>query len=419
MTAKVRTGVLNVFLLGRRVGRIDYASHHNEMRFAYDADYLAQPDAAPLSHSLPLQAESFDSEATTNFFENLLPPDVVRRKLGPILHLSRHNVFGFLEALGGDCAGAISLLSSDAAVADGEERVRRLTDDEATEILKSLKKRPLYVNGVEGYRISGAGAQSKLIARLEDGHVALPLFGTPSTHIIKPPAEDYPDTVYNESFAMRLAEALGLKTAKSGLLRLKGGDYYWTERFDREVVDGRICRLHQEDFCQVCGISGEFKYESEGGPSFADCQAAMQEMKMTLADRVAFIDRMIFNYLIGNGDAHGKNSAILYRGRDGRALAPLYDVLCTAVYENLSRTNAMAIGGAKTFDDVSRSSFAALAEEAGMRPALVLGRLDAMSRRIVAAAQAVAEELSASFSSLVYADVISVIAHQVQTVAVG
>ncbi len=100
-----------------------------------------------------------------------------------------------------------------------------------------------------------------------------------------------------------------MKTAKSGLLRLKGEDYYWTERFDREVVDGRIRRLHQEDFCQVCGISGEFKYESEGGPSFADCMKAMQEMRMSLADRVAFIDRMIFNYLIGNGDAHAKNSA--------------------------------------------------------------------------------------------------------------
>ncbi len=51
-------------------------------------------------------------------------------------------------------------------------------------------------------KIGETVAQSKLIARLKDGHVALPLFGTPSTHIIKPPAEDYPDTVYNEAFAM-------------------------------------------------------------------------------------------------------------------------------------------------------------------------------------------------------------------------
>ena len=78
---QVRKGTLDVYLLGRLVGRIDYTSHHNEMRFAYDAGYLLRSDAAPLSFSLPLQAEPFDSGRTTVFFENLLPPDQVRRKL--------------------------------------------------------------------------------------------------------------------------------------------------------------------------------------------------------------------------------------------------------------------------------------------------------------------------------------------------
>ena len=34
----------------------------------------------------------------------------------------------------------------------------------------------------------------------------------------------------------------------------------------------------------------------------------MREMKLSLADRFAFVDRMIYNWLIGNADAHGKNS---------------------------------------------------------------------------------------------------------------
>ena len=96
-----RKGSLIVRLLGRTVGRLDYSSHHNEMRFSYAPEYLAGSMSMPLSRSLPLRSEPFDTETTTVFFENLLPPDQVRRRLGPILHVSRHNIFGFLEALGG------------------------------------------------------------------------------------------------------------------------------------------------------------------------------------------------------------------------------------------------------------------------------------------------------------------------------
>ena len=412
---QIRTGSLDVYLLGRKVGCIDYSSHRNDMRFTYDAEYLASEDALPLSYALPLRSEPFDSERTTIFFENLLPPDQVRRKLGPILHLSRHNVFGFLEALGGDCAGAISLWPHGETPLSGKERVKRLDEDDAAEILGSLKKRPLYVNGIDGYRISGSGAQNKLIARIVNGHIELPLFGAPSTHIIKPAIQDYEDSVYNEYFSMRLAERLGLATAKCGLMRVKGRICYWTERFDREIVDGHVRRLHQEDFCQICGISGELKYESEGGPSFAQCMAVMKEMKISLADRLSFIDRMIFNYLIGNADAHGKNSSILYRGKGQRRLAPIYDVMSTAIYGNLSRVNAMSIGGARKFADVKRERFGTMAQEAGMRPQLAIDRLNRLVARIGSVAHTLSGELAAEWPSDVYAKIESVIAGQVES----
>ena len=412
---QIRTGSLDVYLLGRKVGCIDYSSHRNDMRFTYDAEYLASEDALPLSYALPLRSEPFDSERTTIFFENLLPPDQVRRKLGPILHLSRHNVFGFLEALGGDCAGAISLWPHGETPLSGKERVKRLDEDDAAEILGSLKKRPLYVNGIDGYRISGSGAQNKLIARIVNGHIELPLFGAPSTHIIKPAIQDYEDSVYNEYFSMRLAERLGLATAKCGLMRVKGRICYWTERFDREVVNGQVRRLHQEDFCQICGISGELKYESEGGPSFAQCMAVMKEMKISLADRLSFIDRMIFNYLIGNADAHGKNSSILYRGKGQRRLAPIYDVMSTAIYGNHSRVNAMSIGGTRKFADVKRERFGTMAQEAGMRPQLAIDRLDRLVARIGSVAHTLSGELAAEWPSDVYAKIESVIAGQIES----
>ncbi len=132
----IRTGRLDVYLLGRLAGRLDYASRGNEMSFAYDPAYASDPSAPPLSFSLPVRAEPYGTERTTGFFANLLPPDVVRRKLGPILHLSRHNVFGFLEALGADCAGAVSLRRPDEpALGDPEERLLELDEAEAAAIL--------------------------------------------------------------------------------------------------------------------------------------------------------------------------------------------------------------------------------------------------------------------------------------------
>ncbi len=218
---------------------------------------------------------------------------------------------------------------------------------------------------------------------------------------------------------MRLAGRVGLVVAKSGLMRLKGETYYWTERFDREYADGKIRRLHQEDFCQITGTSGELKYESEGGPSFRDCMTAMAEMNLALVDRFAFIDRMIFNFLIGNADAHGKNSAVLYRGAHGKVLAPVYDVMCTRIYTNLSRVNAMSIGGATTLDAVTRENFARMAEEVGMRPQLVLGRLDAMAARILPAARQLASEMNATWQSSVYAKIVEVIENQLHLIKLG
>ena len=412
----VRTGRLDVYLLDRLAGSLDYVSKRNEMHFRYDPDYVADRDAVPLSHSLPLGSEPFDTDRTTVFFENLLPPDGVRRKLGPVLHLSRHNIFGFLQALGGDCAGAISLWPEGHAPNETAGRLVLLNEEEAHDVLAELKKRPLYVNGIDGYRISGAGAQSKLIARLVGGRIALPLYGIPSTHIVKPPMEDYPDSVFNECFSMRLAKRLGIPAANCGIIRLKGDAFYWTERYDRDSSGNTVRRLHQEDFCQVLGISGERKYESEGGPSFAGCMGAMAEMGLPLSDRLAFIDRVAFNFLIGNADAHGKNSSVLYRGKNGRRLAPIYDAMSTAVYANLSRENAMSIGRARLFDEVHRSSFSEMAAEIGMRPALVLARLDGIAKKIVSCARDVTKELSADWPSAVYGKIVDVINRHIAAV---
>ena len=100
---------LNVFAFDRFVGTLSYDDHVNAFEFKYDSAYLSDPNARELSQSLPLGDQPFDAFKSKVFFENLLPPEVVRRRLEKIIHISYENVFGYLKALGGDCAGAVSL----------------------------------------------------------------------------------------------------------------------------------------------------------------------------------------------------------------------------------------------------------------------------------------------------------------------
>ncbi len=402
-------GTLNVFLLNRFVGRFSHESVGDEYAFQYDPGYLSDPAEGSLSFSLPLQSDAFDSERTYGYFANLLPPAYVRKKLERCIHMSAGNVFGFLRALGGDCAGAVALYREGGRPNPLEKEILRPLDEaEAVEILGSLRRRPLYADGETGYRYSGAGAQDKLIARVVEGRVVLPLYGTPSTHIVKPVALDFPYSVENEHFCQRLADRIGLGASGSSILVLKGDRYFASERYDREVVHGRVSRLHQEDFCQMLSVDPERKYEGQGGPSAVNCMETLRDMRASPRDQLAFVDALVYNFLIGNADAHGKNYSVLYHhGRP--SLAPLYDEVSTAVYPQLSSEMAMKIGGEAHFDAIVRDSFRKMAEEFGVSPRLVLSRIDAMTKRIEPEAGRLAEELASEYPSPVYDKIVEVI----------
>ena len=331
---------LNVFVSDRFVGILYHDDSINAFEFRYDSDYLSDPNARELSQSLPLGDQPFDAFKSKVFFENLLPPEVVRRRLEKIIHISYENVFGYLKALGGDCAGAVSLYEDGVVPSSDPERLKVLSEDEADELLKILPQRPLLIDKIEGYRISGAGAQDKLIARWDGKAIALPLYGTASTHIIKPAMTRFPETVANECFCQRLAAKVGLSAAESGILEVKGSSYYWTKRFDRIASAESVRRIHQEDFCQMMGYPAEEKYEFEGGPSLVRCLRFLRASRVGAAGMLRFLDYILFGYLIGNADAHGKNYAILYNGPRVE-LAPQYDLMSTVAYPELGDRPAM------------------------------------------------------------------------------
>lgn len=386
---------LKVFVNGVQTGLLDWDSSLDVFSFSYIPDYLGRAGAIPISRSMPLKDEAFDAFTSRTFFENLLPPESVRRKLEKILHHDWRNTFAFLKELGGDCAGAISLCPENVEPGNGEDRIRELSEDEADEILRALSERPLLQGLVEGYRISVAGAQDKLVARLREGRLALPLYGAASTHIVKPEMAICRGSVANECFCQRLASRLGMAAAKASILGVKSQSYYVSERYDRETDGETVRRLLQEDFCQAMGVPSEEKYESDGGPSAAQCFRFLRDAGFGFANLAAFVDALVFNFIVGNADAHAKNFSIIYRNGEA-SLAPLYDTLSTVVYPSLTSRMAMSIGGAWEFDDVTAESFDAFALKCDINPRFVRDRIAKFADGLALALDDTAVEISDS-----------------------
>ncbi|MBQ6341033.1 MAG: type II toxin-antitoxin system HipA family toxin [Kiritimatiellae bacterium] len=370
---------LEVYLNGRKAGRL--VDDNGKMSFAYIREYLETDGREPISFSIPLRAEAFAHDEIEAFLSNLLPDDIIRTRIADILQIPRENTFALLKAIGGDCAGAVSFLSEGTSPETSDKgEYRELSDKEAGRILDNLQKRPLDV-GEEGFRISGAGAQDKLIACMKDGQVLLPLNGTPSTHIIKPAMPDYPDSVENEWFAMRLACACRLSVAACDIAVIDGKRCYVCERYDRESIDGKVRRLHQEDFCQMLKVDPKRKYESVGGPGLKESFALLRALQLPASDTVEFLNRILFNFIVGNGDAHAKNFSVLYRDGVPR-LSPAYDVMSTAIYPEVGKRMAMKVDGEYAFKWITRSKFLRMADKLRIHPHIVNSAMDKMIRRV-------------------------------------
>jgi serine/threonine-protein kinase HipA len=132
------------------------------------------------------------------------------------------------------------------------------------------------------------------------------------------------------------------------------------------------------------------KYQKEGGPSLKQCFSLLREVSSTpVVDLARLLNAVIFNYLVGNNDAHGKNFSLLYHGIGTNKmeirLAPLYDVVSTMYYPGLSGHMAMKIGLAYSSGKVTPKHFEQLAEEAGLAKPLVRERVPELAEKVTAA----------------------------------
>lgn len=336
------TNQLTVYLNSIKAGMLERDGRR--LTFSYSTDYLNLPGASPISRLLPLAPTVYGDEATRAFFSNLLPEGAVLTQVARQVGISQENVFGLLEAIGGDCAGAISVSASD-NLPESTGSYRPITEQELSDELDKLPSHP-FLAGEEGVRLSLAGAQNKLPVFFDGSNYYIPEGAKPSSHILKTAIEQLDNTVINETFCMTLATQVGLPVPVAQVVSIGDKQVFMVERYDRkQPASGEIVRLHQEDFCQALGIPPELKYEKEGGPGFSDCFRLVDEWSdEPLLDAGNLLNWAIFNFIIGNADAHGKNLSFLYNENLVR-VAPFYDLISTAVYSRLNNKFAMKMGG--------------------------------------------------------------------------
>ena len=374
-----------VWLFNQSVGTLSLVG--GRLSFRYSADWLAQLNKVALSQSLPLGAEPFDDHQCRAFFAGLLPEGNLRRLIAQQCQVSSQNDFALLSAIGGECAGAITFLPVDHSLATAEQGgVEWLDEAQLIALLDELPRRPMLA-GRDGIRLSLAGAQDKLPVVFDGQQIGLPVGGQPSTHILKSAIASVEDSVINEGFCLALAQVMGMHTAQAQIFHARDRQVLLVARYDRRFdAGGQPVRLHQEDFCQALGVVPEMKYQNEGGPDLKACFGLLRHATRPSAPQVLrLLDAVVFNALVGNHDAHAKNFSLLYAG-GSPTLAPLYDVLSTAVYEHLTPKMAMKLGSKYKFTEVQARHWTQFAEAAGLSKAQTKKRVLSMAKELPLAA---------------------------------
>ncbi|MCR4624005.1 MAG: type II toxin-antitoxin system HipA family toxin [Alphaproteobacteria bacterium] len=376
---------LDVKYNGQNVGKLSQ-DESGKMSFQYNSEWLSNGFA--ISMSLPLQRESFSEQKCRPFFEGLLPEDAIREEIARNLGVSSRSDFALLREIGGDCAGAISVGDSRKASSDKYEEL--IEGDRLLESLQPLTGKPLFA-GEKDVRLSIAGSQRKLPIIYKNGHFYIPHGDIPTTAIIKPEIQGIDGSIENEFFCLTLAQKIGIPVPEFEMLKLNR-KYLVIKRYDRAEKNGNVVRLHQEDLCQAMGIPSENKYQKDGGPSFKDLFAIIRKHSSQPALDIRNAVRIVvFNYVIGNADAHGKNFSFLIE-KDTVKLAPFYDLLSTAVYPNLSQKMAMKIGNKYEPNDVFKRHWQAFAEDISVKSEFVEKEIKYVSTAMKKWAEAVAND---------------------------
>ena len=386
-----------------QVGTIS-GSGVSDSRFRYSEEYLRSTTAAGLSISLPLQDQPYSVSQTSNFFEGLLPEGFTRRSVAQWMHVDEGDYLSILHGLGRECLGAISVTEAGEEVSASYERI---TEQQVRELAAEGAMKTAELVTRSHLSLTGASGKVGLYYAAKEDTWYLPGGTAPSTHIVKQSHVRLDSLLTNEQLSLMTARRCGITIPNSFIINTGSGEedevLFATERFDRvfpadpKSISGMPCplRLHQEDFAQALGIPASDKYERKQNHYMkAMFDLLRQYSSDPVTDQIRLWDIIVFDYLIGNTDAHIKNFSLLY-GPDMKRvrLAPAYDIVSTVIYEQSTRDMAFRIGGAQTIDEITAESFRAAAREVGLGERMAMRRFDNIREQFVPALRQSALEL--------------------------
>ncbi len=347
-----------------RVGVLNFTKT-GEVSLRYTKAFLGQREAGRpgLSCSLPVSSAA---RPATAWCRGLLPEGEALRLIAADLRVSVFDTYALLVRHGRDVAGAFEIVDPDG----GSVREAGLAPYSSASLIEHVAEvatgeHPLGLR--DDSELSLAGVQNKLLlVETEDGW-ARPVHGFPSTHLLKTDHAVHRGVVDAEHAGLAFARQLGLPAAESEAVTLGDVRCIIVKRFDRSQRDGAVDRLHQEDLLQALGLdptarSGRIKYQQVGaGPPslwhLADCLKRFGSED----DLIVLLSFVVFNTLIGNGDAHAKNFSLMIRDDGSIRLAPLYDTVPTLLWPSLKDRNSLWVGEVQT---LSRTTSPALVGEA-------------------------------------------------------
>lgn len=217
-------------------------------------------------------------------------------------------------------------------------------------------------------KLSISGVQPKLSMRLVGGELVSVEKG--GRYILKPQTQEFPELPQNEELCMRMGRRFGLDTAPHLLLELADSSAaYIVKRFDRVKRGRRVEKLACEDLHQILG--GPDKY---AGSHEQIARAIREHCRFPPLELQRLFEMTVFNFAIGNGDAHRKNFCLLTSSDGIVALSPAYDIVSSRlVIPEEADELALAVNGRK--NRLTRDDFLAFAAHLDISPAYAEGRL--------------------------------------------
>lgn len=386
----------------RRMGSI--RRRDGRLSLTYDEAWRSWAGAWPLSLSMPLASAEHPHRPVEAFLWGLLPDnEAVIGRWSREFHVSPRNPFALIGAVGEDCAGAVQFVKPgrlDGFLDGAEDAIDWLEEADVAERLRVLREdQTAWRFARDNGQFSLAGAQPKTALLFDGARWGVPSGRTPTTHILKPPVADFDGHAENEHLCLNLARHLGLPAAASRVGRFGDEVAIVVQRYDRRRIGDRFVRVHQEDFCQALSHPPQSKYQNEGGPGVADCVSLLAGASSAGPDDIdAFLDAVVFNWIIAGTDAHAKNYSILIAGRGQVRLAPLYDVSSALPYRTLDYQKlklAMKFGGEYRLGDIGTRHIERMAAEVRQGPDKWTARARAMADATPGAVEQVAQEMEA------------------------